>query len=121
MQYLLLCRFNEEAWEALPESEREAIMKAYREMLDDLDRTGRHVTTGQLQPLAAGRTVRHAEGRAVVTDGPFMETKEHLGGYHLVECDSLDEAVAVAARIPTLPAGGTVEVRPLLAPRPRAR
>jgi len=52
----------------------------------------------------------------VVTDGPFMETKEHLGGYHLVECDSLDEAVAVAARIPTLPAGGTVEVRPLLAP-----
>lgn len=113
MQYLLLCRFNEDAWQAIPASERETIMKAYRDVLDDLDRSGKHVTTGQLQPRAAGRTVRHRGGRAVITDGPFMETKEHLGGYHLIECDSMEEAVAVASRIPTLPAGGTVEVRPL--------
>lgn len=115
MQYMLLCRFNEEAWQAIPEGERDRIMAAYYAVLDDLDKTGRHLTTGQLEPRAAGRTVRHREGRVVVTDGPFMETKEHLGGYHLIEADSIEEAVAVAARIPTLPAGGTVEVRPLLA------
>jgi hypothetical protein len=114
MQYLLLCRFNEEAWAAIPESERARIMDAYWEVLADLDRSGQHVTTGQLQPRAVGRTLRHREGRLTVTDGPFMETKEHLGGYHLIECDSLDDAVTVASRIPTLPAGGTVEVRPLL-------
>ncbi len=114
MQYMLLCRFNEEAWEALPQAERDGIMEAYRGVLADLDRAGRHLATGQLQPRAAGRTVRYAKGRPVVTDGPFMETKEHLGGYHLIECASLEEAVAVASRIPTLPAGGTVEVRPLL-------
>jgi hypothetical protein len=50
-------------------------------------------------------------GRAVFTDGPFAETKEQLGGYHIVECRDMDEAMAIAARIPTLSAGGTVEVR----------
>jgi hypothetical protein len=115
MKYMLLCRFNEEGWAAIPGPERERIMDAYREVLEDLDRAGQHVATGQLEPRATGRTLRQEKGRLVVTDGPFMETKEHLGGYHLIECDSLDEAVAIASRIPTLPAGGTVEVRPLLA------
>lgn len=115
MKYLLLCRFNEDVWAAIPAPERDRIMDAYRGVIADIERAGQHVTTAQLEPRAAGRTLRHAGGRTVVTDGPFMETKEHLGGYHLIECDSLDEAVAIAARIPTLPAGGTVEVRPLLA------
>ena len=57
---------------------------------------------------------RAHEGRQTgVTDGPFAETKEQLGGYHLVECHNLDEALSIAARIPTLPAGGAIEVRPL--------
>ena len=51
-------------------------------------------------------------GKTVLTDGPFAETKEQLGGYHVVECRDLDEALAIAARIPTLPAGGAIEVRP---------
>lgn len=114
MQYLLLCRFNEETWEAIPESERRAIMEEYHGVLGDLERTGRHVATAKLEPRAAGRTVRHADGGAVVTDGPFMETKEHLGGYHLIECVDLDEATTIAARFPTLPVGGTMEVRPLV-------
>lgn len=114
MQYLLLCRFNEEAWNAIPSAEREQIMGRYHAVLDDLERTGRHVATGKLEPRTAGRTVRHADGSAVVTDGPFMETKEHLGGYHLIECADLDEATAIAARFPTLPVGGTIEVRPLI-------
>lgn len=52
-------------------------------------------------------------GRAVLTDGPFAETKEQLGGYHLVDCKDLDEALSIAACIPTLPTGGAIEVRPL--------
>ncbi len=113
MQYLLLCRFNEEAWEAIPRFEREAIMDEYHAVLDDLDRTGRHLATAKLQPAAMGRTVRH-DGRAPVTDGPFMETKEHLGGYHLIECGDLSEATEIAARFPTLAVGGVMEVRPLV-------
>lgn len=112
MQYLLLCRFNEDDWNAIPESERDEIMQEYHEVLDTLERDGRHLGTGKLQPVAAGRTVRHADGK-LVTDGPFVETKEHLGGYHLVQADSMDEATAMAARFPTLAHGGVIEVRPL--------
>ncbi len=113
MHYLLLCRFNEEAWNAIPEAERAAIMEKYHRLLDELDASGRHVATGKLEPVAAGRTVRH-DGNGPMTDGPFLETKEHLGGYHLIEAESLDEATEFAARFPTLPRGGVVEVRPML-------
>ena len=58
-------------------------------------------------------TVRVSNGKTMVTDGPFAETKEQLGGYHLVECENLDEAIAIAKRFPTLPFGGAVEVRAL--------
>jgi hypothetical protein len=112
MQYLILCRFNEADWNAIPETERDELMEEYHAVLDGLDRGGKHLATAKLQPVAAGRTVRHANGRPV-TDGPFMETKEHLGGYHLVEADSLEEATAIAARFPTLARGGVMEVRPL--------
>lgn len=112
MQYLLLCRFNEDAWNAIPEARREEIMEEYYAVLDGLEREGKHLATGKLQPVAAGRTVRHANGRPV-TDGPFMETKEHLGGYHVVEAESMEEASAMAARFPTLEHGGVMEVRPL--------
>ena len=113
MQYMLLCRFNEDAWNAIPERERDRIMADYYGLLDELDREGRHVATGKLEPVAAGRVVRYGGG-VPVTDGPFMETKEHLGGFHVVEAASLDAATAIAARFPTLPHGGVVEVRPLL-------
>ena len=113
MKFMLLCRFNEEKWEAIPPDERDAIMEEYHALLDELSANGRHLATGKLQPVAAGLTLRH-DGRAPVTDGPFMETKEHLGGFHLIEVADVEEAAAVAARFPTLPAGGTIEVRPLL-------
>lgn len=113
MQVLLLCRFNEEAWGAIPRTERAAIMKEYHAVLDDLEREGRHVATAKLEPVAAGRTLRH-DGDGPVTDGPFLETKEHLGGVHLIECDDLEQATAIAGRFPTLAAGGTIEVRPLM-------
>ena len=113
MRYLLMCCFDEKRWEAIPESQRGRIMREYGELLQGLDKSGQHLASAKLQSSSAATTVRGRNGKPVVTDGPFAETKEQLGGYHLVECKDLDEAIAIAKRIPTIPFGGTVEVRPL--------
>ena len=113
MQYLLMCCFNEDRWESIAEPERAVIMRDYAAWVESTVKSGQHLATGRLQPTSAATTIRVRNGKAVITDGPFAETKEQLGGYHLVECKNLDEAIAIAQRIPTLRAGGTVEVRPL--------
>jgi hypothetical protein len=113
MKYLLLCCFNEKQWNAIPERQRDAIMRDYGALLQSLDAGGQHLATGKLQPTANATTVRSKNGKPVVSDGPFAETKEQLGGYHLVECKNLDEAISIAKRFPTLPFGGAVEVRAL--------
>jgi hypothetical protein len=110
-----LCCINESHWNSIPAPERDGIMQEYGSWMQDLDRTGRHVASAQLQPTPTAATVRMKSGKQVVTDGPFAETKEQLGGYHLIECADMDEATSIAARIPTLRVGGTVEVRPLVA------
>lgn len=76
-------------------------------------RTDSFVAGGSYRPTSSATTVRMKSGKLALTDGPFAETKEQLGGYHLVECRDLDEALSIAARIPTLSAGGAIEVRPL--------
>jgi hypothetical protein len=116
MQYMLMCCFEEKAWEQLPDAQRDEIMKKYGEVIQDLIKSGRFRGGAQLHPTASATTVRMNKGRPISTDGPFAETKEQLGGYHLVECDDLDEAISIAARIPTLPAGGAIEVRPIAVP-----
>ena len=113
MKYLLLCCFNENQWKAIPDSRRDGIMREYHGLMEDLHKSGHHLATGKLHPAATAATVRGLNGTPDVVDGPYAETKEQLGGYHLVECRDMDEAVAIAARIPTIPYGGTVEVRPL--------
>ncbi|MGH8661863.1 MAG: YciI family protein [Burkholderiales bacterium] len=113
MRYLLLCCFDEKRWEEIPESQRDAIMRDYGALLQSLGQSGQHLATGKLQPTAAATTVRSRNGKPVVIDGPFAETKEQVGGYHLIECRDLDEAISIAKRIPTLPYGGAVEVRAL--------
>jgi hypothetical protein len=113
MRFLLLCCINEEHWERIPETQRDGIMQKYGELLQGLDRSGHHLSSARLQPTAVATTVRGRNGKPVTTDGPFAETKEQVGGYHLVECKDLDEAISIAKRIPTIPYGGTVEVRPL--------
>jgi hypothetical protein len=113
MKYLLLCCFNEKEWNAIPDSQRDGIMREYRELMESLHTSGPHLATGKLHPVATATTVCSRNGRPAVVDGPYAETKEQLGGYHLVTCKDLDEAVSIAARIPTIPFGGTVEVRPL--------
>jgi hypothetical protein len=114
MQFLLFCCFNEKQWENLPTLQRDGIMRDYGALVESLHRSGQHLAGGQLMPTATASTVRGKNGKATVTDGPFAETKEQLGGYHLLECRDLDEALAIAKRIPTIPHGGTVEVRALI-------
>jgi hypothetical protein len=113
MKYLLLCCFDEKQWDAIPESRRDAIMREYGELIEHLHESGRHLAGARLQRTAAATTLRVRNGKLVVTDGPYAETKEQLGGYHLIECRDHDEAMTIAQRIPTLPFGGTIEVRPL--------
>ncbi len=106
-----MCCIEESRWTALPEARKAAIMRDYGEWVADIRKRGQHLATARLAPSGTAHTIRHDAGRNVVFDGPFAETKEQLGGYHLVECRDLDEAVSLAMRIPTLPHGGVVEVR----------
>jgi hypothetical protein len=112
MQYMLMCCCDEKAWTQLPDSEKHRIMREYGALIQSLVTSGQFRGGGQLRSTSSATTVRMKNGRAVFTDGPFAETKEQLGGYHLVDCKDLNEAFAIAARIPTLPAGGAIEVRP---------
>jgi hypothetical protein len=119
MQYLLLCCFDEERWEKMSEAEKGKIMQEYNAFIQDIVKRGHYRAGAKLQPTAMATTVREKYGKLITTDGPFAETKEQLGGYHLVECQDLDEALALAARIPTLRAGGAIEVRPVVPPSER--
>ena len=114
MQFLLLCCFNENKWESLPARERDGIMRDYGEWVRSLTESGHHLAGAQLVPTANARSIRGGNGKATITDGPYAETKEQLGGYHLMECRDFDEALAMAKRIPTIPHGGTVEVRQVI-------
>lgn len=112
MQYMLMCCCDEKAWTQLPDSEKHRIMQEYGALIQGLVKSGQLWGGGQLRSTSSATTLRMKNGKAVFTDGPFAETKEQLGGYHLVECQDLDEALSIAALIPTLPAGGAIEVRP---------
>lgn len=113
MRYMLMCCFDERRWAALPEPERAAIMSDYEALHRSLVASGHYRAGGKLGASASATTVRERNGKPMITDGPFAEAREQLGGYHVVECRDLDEAIAIARRIPTLRAGGSVEVRPL--------
>jgi hypothetical protein len=110
---MLLCCINEDRWEGLDEKERDSVMQEYGAWMRKLDASGNHVLSARLQPSATAATVRGHRSKPSVVDGPFAETKEQIGGFHLINAADLEEAVAVAERIPTLRVGGTIEVRPL--------
>ena len=109
---MLMCCFNEKAWAALADGEKDRIMREYGALIQSLAERGQLRGGGQLRSTSSATTVRMKNGKPILTDGPFAETKEQLGGYHLVDCKNLDEALSIARRIPTLPAGGAIEVRP---------
>jgi hypothetical protein len=108
MQYALMIYAEPGYYEALPEAEREAVRAEFAALADD----PRCVGAVQLQPAETATCVRVAGGRTLMTDGPFADTKEVLGGVYLIEAANLDEAVELAARVPAARFGGAVEVRP---------
>jgi hypothetical protein len=114
MQYLLLCCIDETQWAQMPDAQKDQIIREYRAVMQELVTRGQLRASTQLHPTAMATTVREQHGRVIITDGPFAETKEQLGGYHLVECQDLDAAMAIARRIPTLRVGGAIEVRPVM-------
>jgi hypothetical protein len=109
VRYALLINERPDAYDGLDGAQRAAITADYLALRDD----ARVVDGARLAPAATATTVRAVEGELLLTDGPFAETKEVFGGYYLVEADDLDEALALAARIPALRMGGSVEVRPV--------
>jgi hypothetical protein len=112
MQFLLLIYGNEAHWETLTKSERQTISDEYTDFTKSIAQS-RHLLGGnELKPTATATTVRVRNKKKAVTDGPFAETKEQLGGYYLVEAKDLDEAIALAARIPSA-RWGSIEVRPI--------
>jgi len=113
MKYMLLIYDEEQAWSKLSENERQQIYKEYGQLSQELKAAGQFVTGSQLHPTSAATSVRVRDGKGIVTDGPFAETREQLGGYFLIEAKDLDEATAIAARIPSARMG-TIEVRPLV-------
>jgi hypothetical protein len=113
MQYMLLIYGDETGWESLSDTDRDRVMKDYRDYTEELRSAGAMVAGDALQPTSNATTVRVREGEQVVTDGPFAETKEQLGGYYLIEAGSLDEATEWAAKLPGSH-HGSVEIRPVV-------
>ena len=110
MKYMLLIYMGENAMSA---SERDRCYQESTQLAQDLKANGRYLSAHPLQPIATTTSVRVREGKRLVTDGPFAETREQLGGYFLIDANNLDEAIAVAGRIPGA-RKGTVEIRPVM-------
>lgn len=112
MRYLLLIYSEESGWQELSEEELGPIMNEYWALDDALREGGNYLASEPLEPTVTATSVRVRDGKTFITDGPFAETKEQLGGFYLVEASDVDEAIAIAARIPTARTG-TIEVRPI--------
>jgi len=113
MKYLLLIYEDEKAWSKMSDGERGQMFGEYGRFTEDLKTSGNYIGGNPLQPTTTATTVRLRDGKRLVTDGPFAETKEQLGGYYLVEAQDLDSAIGMAARIPSARAG-SIEVRPIM-------
>ena len=112
MKYLCLIYQDESLPQKLPKFEFEKIFGEYQSLTDELKKSGRLLGNNGLQPARTATTVRVRDGKVTTTDGPFAETKEQLGGFFLIEAQDLNEAVQIAAKIPSA-RFGSVEVRPL--------
>jgi len=110
MKYMLLIYTDEQAW---TDAEREHCFAESTQLAHELKANGQYLATAPLQPVSTATSVQVRGGKRLVTDGPFAETREQLGGYFLIDAKDLDEAIAIAARIPGA-RKGTVEIRPVL-------
>jgi hypothetical protein len=110
MKYMLLIYLDEQA---LSETERQECYAESTQLAHQIHASGQYLAANPLHPTSMATSVRVRNGKRLVTDGPFAETREQLGGYFLIEANNLDEAIAIAARIP-MARKGTVEVRPVV-------
>jgi hypothetical protein len=110
MKYLLQIYPAAGEFEGLTEDEQKAVVDEYLA----ISKSSAVIGGDQLQPVETATTVRVQNGQTLLTDGPFVEAKEHLGGYLVVDADDLDAALEIAARIPAARMGGAIEVRPVL-------
>jgi hypothetical protein len=113
VRYLLLIYNDERGWASMSEEEQAAQMPRWTAYTESLQSAGILRGGDALQPVAAATTVRVRDGEAQLTDGPFAETREQLGGYYIIECEALDQAIEAASRIPSADRG-SVEVRPIM-------
>jgi hypothetical protein len=113
MKYMLAIYANETEWSELGDEGRRVMYEEYAAVSEELAGRGMMIDGAELRPTTAATTVRIRDGRTLVTDGPFAETKEQLGGYFVVDCESLDEAIEAAGKLPTA-RHGSIEVRPLV-------
>jgi hypothetical protein len=110
VQYALLIYGSGDGWEQLSQEERETQMQEYMALSQRPETRG----GADLGELSSSTTVRVNDGETLTTDGPFAETKEYLGGFYLVECENIDDAIEFASKIPAVRNGGAIEVRPVV-------
>lgn len=113
MKYLLSIYNDESSWDSASPDQIQEIMDAYSAFGREVEKRGAFLAGEGLQPTSAATTVRVRNDERLITDGPFAETKEQLGGFYLLECKDLDEAIELAAKIPGAQ-DGSIEVRPVM-------
>jgi len=113
MKYVCLIYDEEKVWDAMPKGEQEAYLGEYFAFTEGIRQSGQFVAGEALHPVHTATTVRVRNGKVSTTDGPFAETKEQLGGFYLIEARDLNEAIQVAAKIPSARIG-CIEVRPVV-------
>jgi len=113
MKYVLLIYTDEKVEAAMSEAEQQAIYADYYTFTDDVRKRNLYVAGEALHPTSTATTVRVRDGKTLTTDGPFAETREQLGGYYVLDCKDLDEAIETAAKIPGAK-HGSIEIRPLM-------
>lgn len=113
MRYLLLIYTDESTRPEAPPEDTEVTLKPWWEYNGWVREKGWYVGSDALQPTATATTVRERDGKTLTVDGPFAETKEQVGGYYLIECENLDQAIEAASRVPAVK-WGSIEVRPVM-------
>jgi hypothetical protein len=113
MRYMLMIWDREADWAAKTDAERQEVYRGHRQLVDDLQGAQQYLGSNELVPASSATCVRTRNGKVLLTDGPYAESAEQIGGYYLVEARDLDEAIRVAARIPVSPFA-TIEVRPVV-------
>jgi hypothetical protein len=113
MKYMLLCYDDDKAWERAGQDALEAAMQEAVQLTHEINAKGQYIEAAPLEPVSTATSVRVRDGKRLVTDGPFAETREVLGGYYLIDVPNLDEAIRIAQQHPGARLG-TVEIRPVI-------